>query len=916
MAFGRVCTAAELQQGLGCPAGQFPDANGCRSAGDHPAVPAPKDVPELPAAAAPHWCLGEGGTAEPCEQGCAVDAVPNAAGCAVQQGVAADCPPGFAVDASVAVPDFALPACKADPADCGDDPFGGATDGPGTLFVDAAVAAAGSGARAAPLKDLGQAVAAAKAGATIVVAAGNYTLDAPVTMPLTVRGRCAALVTLQVADKVGFRANDPTAKTQLERLRLTGAGGGVAVLDGGTLSAKRVWFDQVTAMGAYAVGSTLQLQDVVIAQVQPDATGMLGRGINAGNGATVTLTHVRIAQCRDHGLYLGGPGSKLKATELAVDFTKPRQAKGDFGRGIGVEAGAAATFDHLRLAGNAHSGLYVHGAATAVTVSNARVSGTQGNPAMASGGTGIFVKAGAQATIDRAVLAGNRESGLTAEGQGTVVQATVLAVSDTQPQLVSGSHGVAVEARDFAKLSVSLGWFDHNRDAGALAHDNGQMALANTVIADTQPTSAKQNGAAAVVGAGGSLTLTEVRLSKAFASGLLVAQGSANCTSLTVDHIAPELQTGRGGTGITVLGGSALSATNVRASANHLAGILVSGTGATATLVGLVLDRTIFEVQDSGTAFGAGMIVHGGAQVHATGLRATLNDVAGLVAAGGGQLYLRGARIDASRPTAGSHDGYGVLAAEGARLFVTGAVLPGNTAQAFAAGGTDCRAYLSDARIEGTLAAPEDHEFGRGVACQVGGELQLHGVRIAGSRDVGVSIWQATLAAVGCVVQDTGVNENDQAGGVGVAAINDSALVWTASQVARSHSAAMMVDHSTAHLQNSTLVGTLVAGAHDKDGNVGQQLADGLVIQDAAVDLAACIVAGSPRAQLVGQASAGLQLQGSALLGGAFGVVLQKQSVAKLTATLVAGQSVQSQASDQGLTLPDPPKLAAVPKKD
>lgn len=283
---GRRCSAADLAAGLGCDVGSWPGALGCQPAGvvgevaPYGGDPAQRPAPPLPPPSLPRWCwnatdpTGAACTAggEDCEllprlcvdaeqarsAGCDAGRFPDPSqtqGC-LDAGAGALCPPGFVVDTAVKPPPGELAPSKPDPADCGEDVYGGVADDPHTLFVDGAAQTSGAGKRATPLKSLDEALVKVKFGGTIVLAAGVYESSAEISKTIALRGRCAAMVTLvgkqTQAATVLIAGAKAIAPVRLLRMRINGPTWGVAVNGGLGLQGDRLFIQGASGAGVGA----------------------------------------------------------------------------------------------------------------------------------------------------------------------------------------------------------------------------------------------------------------------------------------------------------------------------------------------------------------------------------------------------------------------------------------------------------------------------------------------------------------------------------------------------------------------------------------------------------------------------------------------------------------------------------------
>ena len=169
-------------------------------------------VAPLPGADASVFCRDASGnvsldcaqSAAPCPPGTA-PRQGDATAC-VTMGLAGHCPDGFGAGGPRMPSDAALPGRVPDPADCGSAPYGDNVPAD-AVFVDIQAPAGGNCSAAKPCQTLLAGLQSVPPGGTVVVAAGTYTLDGlAIGKPLTIRGRCPALVRIQGGGGVAFEA--------------------------------------------------------------------------------------------------------------------------------------------------------------------------------------------------------------------------------------------------------------------------------------------------------------------------------------------------------------------------------------------------------------------------------------------------------------------------------------------------------------------------------------------------------------------------------------------------------------------------------------------------------------------------------------------------------------------------------------
>ena len=273
-----MCTDTELAQGQGCDAGWWPEGDGtCRPAGVFGALEAtptdalatswgqPAGVPEstpLPSLQQTSFCLDaktrqtvicDGKTPSPCPAGTMPDPSPRQDGqppVCLKVGVDWTCPPGFVAKGEVSKV-TGLDSCVADPADCGDDAFGGVAEAANVRFVDANAGGNGDGSRAKPFATINEAIAAVPVGGTVAVAAGTYAEQAVVDKAMHLRGRCAAMVHVKgPVGKVGIRVLGAGAgESVVSGFHIIAGSQGVQAAASRKTMLRRVWVSKIPMAG-------------------------------------------------------------------------------------------------------------------------------------------------------------------------------------------------------------------------------------------------------------------------------------------------------------------------------------------------------------------------------------------------------------------------------------------------------------------------------------------------------------------------------------------------------------------------------------------------------------------------------------------------------------------------------------------
>jgi len=635
------------------------------------------DVTPLPEIAGTRFCADPSGSVRRCQTGgsnCAAGQMPNLASGCQSVGVPWICPPGFVVDDTAALAPGDLFRCAPDPADCGGDPFGGVQPGPGRFFVRASAAAGGNGSRDAPFRQLKDAIKAAGSGDLIALAAGAYSGPLKLAVPLTLRGRCAALVIIDGDEGAPAitAVHQGKGTSSLSGLTLTGAGG-LNVQGQSTVIASRLWVRDAAPTGVLIHGalSSLTVSDAVIDNAGSKAhaavqvlsggevhlenvrisrargTGLMahqagsrvtadnlmiansrawkeqfGTGAEFGEAATGKLVGVRVTGNRATGLMVEGAGTRLEARGLVVDGTRATELVGFFGMGLVVRQGAQFDGAGVRLSDNTGAGIAIDGKGTLVTVDGLVVDGTAAAANLPHAGVGIMLGGGARTELHSARLSGNRAVGLWINATGTSASARDLVVDATRPDMVDGTLGIGIDVFGGAALSLEGGRLHRNRAMGLrVRHAGSRATLTDMLIDATQPELATGGlGLGVDVDEGARVVLRASRLHDNRGAGLRANDvgTSARVEGSLLDGTRTTGWPASGGSGIDVSRRAVVHVVGSRMVGNRTAGLLVTHVGSRARLVGSSIEHSL----SSAGAFGVGLgaIDQGGLEAISTSL--------------------------------------------------------------------------------------------------------------------------------------------------------------------------------------------------------------------------------------------------------------------------------------------------------
>ena len=883
---GRRCGLGELQDGAGCPAGYAPTVtsdgkpSGCHPAGGAVQLPrlvswttatvATLPLPALPPPSPPRWCStasGGGGCSGP-GTGCPAGEAPVAGKegtCAPIEGVSWICPPGHLAHGPAGEHPASLPGCTPDPAACGDDVFAGVEDGPGVVFVDGKWTGASDGSRAAPYASLAMAVTSVQSGGTVVVGAGTYDTSVVVDKPLTIRGRCAALVTLRrPKGKVAtIRVNGENAHDVTVRdLTLAGSWFPVIVAKDASATVERCHIRHKAGDGLAVqhAGSKLSIVDSFIDGADASVGGGVAYGVRAIGGAWLAMKRVRLRRSVHRGVLVAQPGSKAVLDEVLIDETRKLASSDTMTVAASVVLGARLEFDGLRIALPVSGGLRASGKGTHLTGVNLRIDDVRPQDGPSPFGRGLLLQGGARAEIRLARIHGTEQVAVATQDPGTrlVLRDALVAHTSTPP--AKSKMGFGASAHSASEMILERCHLHHHRRAAIYASGAGTKLHAREVlVAHTQARPGEEPYANGVlVRESARVVLERARIHDNGDSGIDVADKgvSLQATDVIVDGTRYGTDTDGAGSGIAMLGEGNADLLRVRCSNNTGHGVL--------------------------SAYTDGLV-----------------RAAHVVADGNGRI------------SEGKKKGRGFQTRSDARLILRSALAVDNRYAGLACDGySEC--WTADLML--TAAGLPVGQRPMGAQALLGGDLHVDGARIFDNQAGGGLTMVGNAALAGGHMARTAAE--DDAVGVGLQCLASGkqarkcALV--ASRIEQSHSAAVQLSHGAARIDGSVLVGTRFANAKLNfldEAPPDLPMADGVLAADAAkVDISRCIVHGNGRAGVMFASSAKGTVDRSMVADNLYGLATEK-GVLSADGNGVFGNKILNIASEEGLFVPPPPKV-------
>lgn len=172
----------------------------------------------------------------------------------------------------------------------------------------------------------------------------------------------------------------------------------------------------------------LIIEDGVVIETQSmEGNGAWGAGLQLLGDAQVSVFRTLFGHNRDCGIFAYGAGAELLLEDVAVLEAIGIEADGSAFSGLSVSDGAQATLTRVLLEGNRFAGMDVRDDQTRITVTDLIVRGTLGSegtgiddPEVAFG-WGVAISTGARGAVTRALIAENRATGVDVRGEGSDV---------------------------------------------------------------------------------------------------------------------------------------------------------------------------------------------------------------------------------------------------------------------------------------------------------------------------------------------------------------------------------------------------------------------------------------------------------------------------------------------------------------
>ena len=456
---------------------------------------------------------------------------------------------------------------------------------------------------------------------------------------------------------------------------------------------------------------------------------------------------------------------------------------------------------------------------------------------------GIWIwSAGAPIELQGVLVdASTRQGLLVADAE---VSATMLSVSNTQP-LANGNFGRGIQVSEGAKLTISRGLVDGNRDIGVAAGSPGTaLILEDVLIRNTLSQESDGTfGYGMQINTGAS---ADVKRSLLDANHDVAVSSSGSSTSLKLHDVVirdtqAQISDGGGGRGLDLKSGVSVELSRVVVSQNRDVGLIAIGSGTEISANDLHIQDT--SGRESTGVHGRGMDISEGATITLSRGRFSRNREVAVRVSAAANGDLEDIVIEASQPQSlDDAFGRGIEFIGGGALTLKRGLLRDNRDVGIVVGNAGTSAVFEDVIVQNTGSQVSENNHGRGLQVTDGAQLSYARGLITNNRDVGAFVSDAGTSVS---FEDVRIELTDSEGfsglgGQGLNAQLGASVTLERSSVWGNREAGIFVSHAdtVVTLKESEVIGTRVALC-DEDPTltcpfVGQGFGDGILVMGGA----------------------------------------------------------------------------------
>ncbi len=369
-------------------------------------------------------------------------------------------------------------------AECG--PVGGPCEGDfppgpasGAVYVRAG-STGGDGSEASPFATIGQALAAAGRGATVLVGRGTYEELLFVSRDVDIRGLCPAetILTTTLPDTINGVLNVTGATVTVSGLSVRGAPrGGIVATTRANATLRDVVVDDVAVFGVYVdLESTASIDELVVTGVADTADGQFGDGLVVDTAATATASRVLIERTHTTAINVLGAASLTIDGFVARDI-EPNGA-GIGGRALSVKAMGTVSASHVFTERAHETAVEVRDEGTSATLADLVLDDTRLG-ADGQHGRALDVLPGTDVSLRRMLVRGAGDSAILLRDANVEMQDVV--VREVRGG-ADGAFGRFLELLEGGSLIARRVHFEDAKDIGLSFADEGTNATIEDLV--------------------------------------------------------------------------------------------------------------------------------------------------------------------------------------------------------------------------------------------------------------------------------------------------------------------------------------------------------------------------------------------------------------------------------------------------
>ncbi|MGF1465093.1 MAG: hypothetical protein ACFCGT_03080 [Sandaracinaceae bacterium] len=364
--------------------------------------------------------------------------------------------------------------------------------------------------------------------------------------------------------------------------------GGVAlgVIRNARAHVRRAVFERNREAAVIVAGEATDasLEDLVVRDtLSQDAANEFGRGVSVEFGARVEIRRALFERNRDVCVLVDGEGTEAVLEDLVVRDTLAQENDGTSGWALGVQGDARVQLRRALLERSRSFGVLIRLGDSLTQLEDLVIRDTLSQEAERVLGQGLQVEGGARVELRRALVERNRSLGVFVRGDGTEAVLRDLVVRDTLAQERDGILGRGLGVQEGARVELTHGLFERNRDVALIAATDGTEAvMEDLAVRDTLPresTGHAGRGLAVQFGAHASLRRGHFERNRDVGVSVAGARSRAALEDLLIRETLPQDSDGAWGFGLEVQGESQVELRRSLLERNRELGVSINSPG-------------------------------------------------------------------------------------------------------------------------------------------------------------------------------------------------------------------------------------------------------------------------------------------------------------------------------------------------